>query len=259
MPRNIHRHFSNIATRYNELRTTDLEVAGFIADKLRPRTPIHVANVGCGSGRYAIELLRRLSGGIDLICVDCNFAMLRTLQEELRQRNLHVYGAVQAAAQDLPFPDQHLGAVVTFNAFHLFEIPSFLHECARTLQAGGLLLVYTRLRSQNKRNIWGRYFPSFVDKEYRLLEQQQLENLFEDTPRLQVEEAQYFKFDRQASLDWLLEQGRNHHYSTFTFYSALEFETAMKRFEKNIRDKFHDPAHVTWQDENILLVVRRGR
>ena len=44
----------------------------------------------------------------------------------------------------------------------------FLQEASKTLKDGGYVFVYTRLKSQNARNIWGCFFPKFTEKEKRL-------------------------------------------------------------------------------------------
>ncbi len=248
-------HFSAIAPRYSGLRTTDLEVITRVIEKLPARQPLRIVDVGCGSGRYDIELLSRLEEALSLFCLDYNFEMLRTLHQELGRQRLDGYDVLQGSARSLPFRGQHLDSVLTFNAIHHFNVPTFLRECARVLRPDGAVLIYTRTRSQNRRNIWGRYFPSFAEKETRLFEIEELEELVAGTPGLELDEVQGFRFHRAASLDWLLEQARNHHYSTFALYGPSEFDRAMRRFGENVRRNYLDPAHVTWQDTNTLLVA----
>jgi hypothetical protein len=57
-----------------------------------------------------------------------------------------------------------LDAMVTFNAIHHFILSDFLGETSRVLQDNGHLFICTRLRSQNERDIWGRFFPNSVKK-----------------------------------------------------------------------------------------------
>ena len=73
-------------------------------------------------------------------------------------------------ANDLRIGSNSLDFIVTFNAMHHFDLIGFLSEAARTLKDNRYLFVYTRFRSQNKRNIWGRLFPKFHEKETRLYE-----------------------------------------------------------------------------------------
>ncbi len=133
----------------------------------------------------------------------------------------------------------------------------FLSESARTIRPFGKLFIYTRTRTQNERSVWGQHFPYFTEKENRILELDQLKSFIEKTPGLELEEVESFRYDRLASLDWLCEQARNYHYSTFALYEPQEFEAAMELFQANIRRVYPDPVNVTWEDGNILLIIRR--
>jgi ubiquinone/menaquinone biosynthesis C-methylase UbiE len=55
-----HRHFSKIASKYRNLRTTDLDPILHIKNQLNGKSGISMADVGCGDGRYSLELLRCL-------------------------------------------------------------------------------------------------------------------------------------------------------------------------------------------------------
>lgn len=119
------------------------------------------------------------------------------------------------------------------------------------------MFIYTRFRSQNARNIWGRFFPGFSEKETRLYELPELKQVIAGFPELEIGEIKYFRFPRVASLDWLLKQARHHHYSTFSLYREDEFRIALEQFEKNLRMHFEDVNRITWVDENVMLVVRK--
>ena len=249
-------HFSVIAPRYSDLRTTDPEVITYLIEKLSARRPLRIVDVGCGSGRYDLELLARLDQTSSLICLDYNFEMLGTLHQELQRQCVAGYSVLRASACALPFREQRLDSVLTFNAIHHFNVPAFLRECARVVRPDGSVLIYTRTRSQNRSNIWGQYFPLFAEKETRLFELEEFEDLVTKTPGLNLEEVQEFPFDRLASMDWLIEQATNHHYSTFALYEPDELDWAMGQFRENVRRDYPDLAHVAWQDTNTLLVVR---
>ncbi len=252
-------HFSVIAPRYNDLRTTDPEVITYLMEKLPARRPLRIVDVGCGSGRYDLELLARLGQTSSLICLDYNFEMLGTLHQELQQQYVAGYTVLRASACALPFREQHVDSVLTFNAIHHFNVPAFLRQCASVVRPDGLVLIYTRTRSQNRSNIWGQYFPLFAEKETRLFQIEELEELVTKTPGLELEEIQEFSFDRLASIDWLMEQATNHHYSTFAIYEPDELDRAMGQFIENIHRNYPDPAQITWKDTNTLLVVRQAR
>ena len=251
-------HFSTIAFRYNDLRTTDPEVIDFVTDVLPADGHLLAVDVGCGSGRYDIELLKQAGKRISLTCLDFTVEMLRALDRELQGQALGQYHTLRAAAHGLPFRDKRLDCVVTFNAIHHFDVPSFLRESARVLVLDGLLVIYTRTRSQNARNVWGRYFPRFAEKERRLYELWELQEHLDNVPGLELETIQEFQFERMASFEWLEEQARNRHYSTFALYEAAEFDWAMREFHRNLRRHFLDIDYITWRDENTALVVRKS-
>ena len=45
-------HFSNVAKKYRNLRTTDSEPISLIVDKLKNLDHVEAVDVGCGAGRY---------------------------------------------------------------------------------------------------------------------------------------------------------------------------------------------------------------
>ena len=253
-----HTHFSKIAHIYKDVRTTDLEPILFIERKLQSLNKIEVADVGCGEGGYDIELFHHLGEGLYLTCIDDNEKMLNELAKNLKERKIRNFKAINAPARALPLADNSLDAIVTFNAVHHFAFLDFLKESCRVLKDNGYLFIYTRLRSQNRRNIWGRFFPKFHEKEKRLYEQSELEEMVEQIPTLELESAEYFKYKRRAKLEWLVTLATHHHYSTFYLYDEKEFEEALKKFRGNITHHFKDPDSIIWDDENIMLVIRKN-
>ncbi len=257
LSREMERHFSAIAHKYEFLKTADIEPMLLIKEKLDHMETIRAADVGCGTGRYDIALANELGDRLHLVCIDNNENMLRELRKNLVQNNVTNFETLLASATDLPLEDGSLDAVVTFNAVHHFDIRAFLGEAARVLRPGGLLFIYTRLREQNARNIWGRFFPGFLEKETRLYELDELRRAFEATPALRLEAVKEFRYSRLSRLDDLLEQARNHHYSTFHFYDEREFKEALEGFKRNILERFDDPDHIEWEAENTMLIARR--
>jgi ubiquinone/menaquinone biosynthesis C-methylase UbiE len=183
--------------------------------------------------------------------------MLKELEACLIQNHIQKFQIRKSHANKLPLPSNSFDSVFTFNAVHHFAIVEFLNEVVRILKPGGYLFIYTRLRSQNRRNIWGRYFPSFTKKETRLYELEEFKNIVEEVPDLAMEDVRYFKYQRTSSLDHLLQQAQHHHYSTFNYYTDDEFEKSLARFNQNIRRNFSDVEHITWTDENVLLIDRK--
>jgi ubiquinone/menaquinone biosynthesis C-methylase UbiE len=253
-----HEHFSEIAGVYRDVRTTDLEPILHIARKLRGISSVRAADVGCGAGRYDLKLFQHLGHKIEhLYCVDLTHRMLEQVKEYLARYRIRHFEVVRSAAPHLPFPPGHLNCLFSFNSIHHFDVFGFLREVSRVLEQGGRLFVYTRLRSQNSRNIWGRYFPLFCEKETRLYEFEELEMKIGAIPTLKIEHVQFFTYQRVSTLRRLLELARHRHYSTFSKYSSSEFQACLLRFEKNVRKNFNDLKNVKWTDENILLTIRK--
>ena len=63
------------------------------------------------------------------------------------------------------------------------------------------------------------------------------------------------RYRRRASLERLIEQARNRHYSTFALYEPDAFEDALAAFRAAVERCFADS--VEWYDENILIQAVR--
>ena len=252
-----YRHFSTIAHRFDSLRTTDATPAAFVTRRLPRHERVRAADVGCGAGRYDILLLRLFGERLHLICIDENEAMLREFATTVARLGYPGTEVVRAEANALPFSENTLDAIVTFNAVHHFDVPAFLREVSRILVGGARLFIYTRLRSQNRSTIWGRYFPGFCEKERRLFELPRLKRLIANSGSLELEELEHFRFRRTAPLERLIHQARGHHYSTFALYDKEELEEALERFEYNLSARFEARAGITWYEENVMFVVRK--
>jgi ubiquinone/menaquinone biosynthesis C-methylase UbiE len=252
-------HFRRIAPSYRDLRTTDLKPIAQIAHYLLALPIITLADIGCGAGRYTLELLRFLANRVRHIdCVDSSAAMLQQLGEHLTQQGIKGFSTLKASAMALPIPSLSLTGVLTFNALHHFKLPLFLRETARVLQHGGYLFMYTRTRSQNARNIWGRLFPLFKEKETRLYELPELEAALGGVPQLQLQAVHSYQYERASTIERLVAQARARHYSTFSLYGPREFERALQTFQINLRRHFPDLQNIRWWDENLMLIARKG-
>lgn len=254
---NRNSHFSRIATIYEDLRTMDIEPIIFIRNKLQEFNSLKGADIGCGCGRYTAELLRFVGDNIFLTCVDENEDMLKQLKMNLVGKDLQNFKTVRAPANNLQVESNSLDFIVTFNAVHHFDLVGFLNESARTLKDNRYLFVYTRLRSQNKRNIWGRYFPKFHEKETRLYYLEEFKMVLEKIKPLKLDSFKYFKHKRKASTNWLISRAIHHHYSTFDLYDGEEFDDALMKFRKNIANNFSNRNDVFWEDENVMFIISR--
>ncbi|MCJ7798143.1 MAG: class I SAM-dependent methyltransferase [Thermoleophilia bacterium] len=253
----ISQHFSTVAARYNDLRTTDPEPVDLMARSLAGLSVVTAADVGCGTGRYMIELMRRLGEKPFVYFIDCSKGMLEQLRVDLDMLDISGFDILHSRAESLPLPDGSLGCMFTFNAIHHFDLIRFFREAGRTLRPGGLLFIYTRFRDQNERGIWGQYFPDFAEKEKRLYDEEHVNRTIGSAEGLVVRDLTHFSFRRAASLHYLIYQARSSHYSTFCFYEPDELERAIEGFEANLKETLGALDALEWVDENVMITVER--
>ena len=249
-------HFTNISRSYNDLRTTDPDPVRYIQEKLGARTTINGADIGCGGGRYDLLLLEVLPE-LSLTCTDVNEAMLEEPARLLEGHGHKNFCTRRMDVSAMLFPQNSLDFVMTFNAIHHFDPVIFLQQVSRSVKDDGYVFIYTRLRSQNARNVWGRFFPGFKEKESRLFQMSHFEGWVDRVEGLGLNEIVFFKFRRVASLDHLMNQARNKHYSTFSLYRDGEFAEALTLFREELHRNVRDLQCIEWIDENIMLTLRR--
>ena len=254
--KHTYNHFSKIASKYRTLRTTDSEPILFIKNRLNGKSNITIADVGCGDGRYSLELLRCLKNKCYIHCIDSNENMLKHLKDYLTEQNTMNFCIRPGDANKLPLENDSMDCIVTFNAIHHFDIQKFLEEALGCLKDDGQLFIYTRLRNQNSRNIWGQYFPLFTEMETRLFEYDELKNHIQQAD-MKIFHKKIFGYTRTSSLTKLLEKAQSNHYSTFSLYNEESFKTSLETFEQNIRNNFDDLENIHWQDENILIEIQK--
>jgi len=252
--KNANDHFSKISSKYKDLRTTDFDHIQYIENRLSKKSGVNMADIGCGDGRYSLELLKRLEDDCYLHCIDYNESMLEHLKGYLIDDEILNFCAIPGSANKLPLENDSMDCIVTFNAIHHFDIQKFLVEISECLKNDGNAFIYTRLRDQNSRNIWGRYFPLFTDVENRLYEFDEIQYAVKKAD-MKIVNTRIFGHERTSSLSNLVKKAKGNHYSTFALYDKDEFERSLEAFEQNIKNNFEDLENIQWQDENILLEI----
>mgnify|MGYP002000804738 FL=1 len=252
----MHDHFSAIASKYRNVRTLDAKPILHIKNILKEKPKISMADIGCGDGRYSLELLKCLGDKCYLHCIDSNEKMLTYLENYLIEQNATNFCVRPGNADKLPLENNSMDCIVIFNAIHHFDIQRFLAEALGCLKNDGHLFIYTRLRNQNSRNIWGQYFPLFTEMENRLYELDELEKHIQNAD-MSIHSTKVFGYSRTSSLDRLVHQAQNNHYSTFTLYDKETFDESLEAFQQNIKKNFGDLGQIKWYDENILLEIRK--
>jgi len=249
-------HFSQIASFYSQYRTFDHEAINYITKKLAPMSNIAAADIGCGDGRYSLKLIEKLRNRLSLTCVDNNYEMLQQISKI--SSNFQNLQTKQAFAEKLPFDDNSLDCIFSFNAIHHFKINEFAKECNRILKNNGLLFIYTRLKDQNESNIWSKFFPDFSKKENRLFDIQSLTKSISNQTSLNLKSSEFFEHKRSSNLQTLVKRAEMKHYSTFSLYSILEFEKSLGKFKQNIYQNFNNPENIQWVDENTMFVFQKN-
>jgi len=249
-------HFASVAGKYRRLRTTDEASVLYIQAELAGRESVEAADIGCGTGRYDLLLLQRLSN-LHLICVDQSPQMLEELKRYLTEHGAGNFETVHAGIDDLQLEDDSLDAVFSFNAIHHFDFTTFITKAGRAIRADGRILVYTRTPAQNAETIWGKHFPGFLEKETRLHTHDEMAGWIGERGWLDLIATKAFQYPRRSSVDRLLAQARSRHYSTFSLYKEAEFERALADFEERVRRCGDNHGMVEWCDRNTMLVVGR--
>jgi ubiquinone/menaquinone biosynthesis C-methylase UbiE len=251
----IHDHFSIIASKYQSVRTLDTEPILHIKHKLDEKTNINMADIGCGDGRYSLEFLKTFDDSFYIHCVDYNENMLKSLNGNFTEKNITNFCTRQGDANRLPLDNKSIDCIVTFNAIHHFDVPKFLSESLRSLKSDGRIFIYTRLRNQNARSVWGKYFPLFTEMENRLYELDELKSHIHNAD-MNIHFTKTFEYSRTSSLDKLIHQAENTHYSTFALYDEKTFDESLDTFQQNIKNNFDDLEKIQWTDENILIEIK---
>jgi ubiquinone/menaquinone biosynthesis C-methylase UbiE len=103
--------------------------------QLRSHGSRRIADIACGTGILSDRIQRELRPD-EIYGVDMSDGMLA----QARSRSDRVK-FLRAPAEQLPFDDGALDAVVTTSAFHFFDQPAALREFHRVLASGGLVAV----------------------------------------------------------------------------------------------------------------------
>jgi ubiquinone/menaquinone biosynthesis C-methylase UbiE len=105
--------------------------------QLRSRGSRRIADIACGTGILA-DRIRRELGPDEVYGVDMSDGMLA----QARHRSSEVRW-MKGPAEQLPFEDDFLDAIVSTSAFHFFDQPAALREFHRVLAPGGVAAVAT--------------------------------------------------------------------------------------------------------------------
>ncbi|MCW2494901.1 class I SAM-dependent methyltransferase [Jatrophihabitans sp.] len=115
-------------------------IVGRVADVATTTAPVplHVLDVGCGTGGMLVELTLRLPSALEIVGVDASLPMVERARQRVDGR-AHV---IQGRAEALPLPQQHFDLVVTTLSFDHWSDPARgLSEIARVLADDGVVVL----------------------------------------------------------------------------------------------------------------------
>ena len=224
-------YFDEIASQYDRIRGKEIFDSLLSTVKLLYNgNNDWILDVGTGTGLFSSQLSHY---GYRIIGIDKNSQMLfRAISKG--SSNGYIFKGVLGSAEKLPFPSQSFYLVISTNAIHHFKLYQHFQEVTRILKPGGHYIIFSRFHNQNVRSIWGQYFPHFAEKETRLYNSADFEQLTRDFPEMKLISSEELKFEIPFSAQQLIEEEKQKKYSNFVFYSEKEFKNALQKFEANI-------------------------
>ena len=132
--------------RYAELpfityRADEHAVRERMVERLALQADSKVLEIGCGTGRGAVHLARRLGNGGKLYLQEISPRLLAIAMKKLQAHSIAAEFSL-ANGSYLPFPDNFFDAAHHFGGINTFsEIPRCLSELARVVKPGGKVVI----------------------------------------------------------------------------------------------------------------------
>jgi SAM-dependent methyltransferase len=116
----------------------------FIEEEIGRKKDVKILDIGCGTGRHALELAKR---GYDIVGIDLSASLLQRAREKAAERGLRV-DFRRHDARELPFRDEFgLAIMLCEGAFPLMETDEMnfqiLQGAANALKPGGKFIFTT--------------------------------------------------------------------------------------------------------------------
>jgi SAM-dependent methyltransferase len=138
--------FENYGKKYDRESFTrgTMGECGFIEQEIHFAKTVRILDIGCGTGRHAIELTRR---GYMVTGVDLSASQLQRAREKANEQGLKI-DFQQQDARSLPFQNEFdLAIMLCEGGFPLMETDEMnyqiLQSAARALKSGGKLIFTT--------------------------------------------------------------------------------------------------------------------
>ena len=133
------------AEREKQERVADILVA------LGARDGARVADLGSGDGFYALRIARAVAPSGRAYAVDLDAKALDRLRERAQKDEISNVEVILGDAADPKLPAGEIDALLIRNAYHeMPEYRSILAAVAKSLKAGGILVVIEAIRDKNR-------------------------------------------------------------------------------------------------------------
>jgi ubiquinone/menaquinone biosynthesis C-methylase UbiE len=187
-----------------------------------------VLDIGCGTGRYATELMKETNAKV--IGLDPSAGMLGKACKKRAGCWL------RADAQNLPLIDNRFDAAIIMLVLqHVDDEPLALAEAWRMLKPGGKLVVVTVSQARIKRHIM-RHFPGLVEIDlHRFLPIPELKWHLKDVGFERVRTHFVNMSKNLQPVESIISNFRKRYISTLILVSPLDFETGLVKFERTLR------------------------
>lgn len=154
--------YDKIGIGYNRTRSADPYLRDRMAHFLGPATGTQYLDVGCGTGNYTIALHAL---GYAFTGMDPSAEML----DMARERSNKIIW-VSGQAEEMPFIDSCFdGILAILTVHHWQDIDAGLEECARVLEPGVRMVIFTATPQQMEGYWLGHYFPKMLQDSMQIM------------------------------------------------------------------------------------------
>ena len=178
-----------------------------LLEMAQPEAHWQVLDIATGGGHTALTFAPYVTS---VVASDLTPAMLEQAAAHVRAQNIHNVSYREAAATELPFADESFDLVTCRIAAHHFpDAQRFVHESARVLRPGGLLLLQDQMLPAHRPSaIWIDNFERLRDPSHNCAYSESGWRAMFARAGLRVEQnAQSIK--RHNLQDWARRQGND--------------------------------------------------
>jgi len=227
--------YSRIAGHFDRVRTEPGMLIPLITRYGRINSSSTVLDVGCGTGRFLVNLLSVTK--CLLFGLEPSLEMLREAVLKDSSKNITW---IQGDGQELPFSNEVFDCVyLTFVLHHIERKELALQEIYRVLKKGGKCVILTTSHAQIRKHVLND-FPGVTAIDLKRLPS--ILCIRRSMMKTSFKAIHHHVFHRpeDTSTERYLERVRNKYISTLTLFSEEEFQKRFKVFQERVHLKYGD-------------------